>query len=485
MPASSTQPDHRLDAPDAAVSVIRGGAWRTIGFAVASLLALISLPLLVRHLGVVDLGRYQYVVALTAVVGMVSEAGLTGLGVREYAVRDAAGRRALLDALVALRLTFTAIGVVLATGFAVATGMDAVLVAGVVITGVAVLLQAMSGSYAVVLSGQLRFGWVAAVDVVRQLGLVAAIAVLVIVDAPLVWFFVAPLVANLADLLMVMVATRGKVPLIPGRGAREWRGLLRHVLPFTFATAAGIIYLRISLLVMPAVATDEEVGLFAVAMRLFEQLGAVAWLLVNSAFPILARAASTDRARLQGGLQKLSDVAILVGGGAAVATIAGAPLIIRVIAGEGFDGAIGPMRLLGVALFWTFLMATGSFALLSLKRHRALLVANITALATGAVVTLVLAGPLGANGAAIGSLSAEVVVACGYAIAIRRGERDLRLSPRILGPVALACGLAAVPAILLPGLVLPAVGAVLAYGAVILLSRSVPPEIWHAVRPRS
>ena len=490
MAASSTGPDATtgsardpLDAPSAAVSVIRGSVWRTAGFATASLLGLISLPLLVRYLGAADVGRYQYVLAMTAIVASVTEAGLTGLGVREYAVRDAAGRRALLETLVALRVTLTAAGIAVALAVALIAGMKPELVAGVVISGVAVLLLALSGSYAVVLTGQLRFGWVAALDVVRQVGLVATIVALVVADASLVWFFVAPVVGNLVDLLMVMIATRGQIPLRPSGHVREWGRLLRLVLPFTFATAAGFIYFRMSLLVMPVVASAEDVGQFAVALRLFEQLGAVAWLLVNSAFPLLARAASTDRARLQIGLQKLSEVALLVGGAAAVATVAGAPLIIHIIAGSGFSDAVGAMRILGVALFWTFLLATGSFALLSLHRNRALLIANLLALGVGACVTLALAGPHGAQGAALGSLAAEVALSVAYAVAIAVRDPDLRVSLRILGPVALAVAAAAALALALPGEVLPPIGALVAYAAVILATGAVPAEIWGAIRP--
>ena len=56
------------------------------------LLSLAAVPLVIRHLGPVDYGRFATVTAIIFIVAGFTEAGLTSLGVREYSNRW--GRRA-------------------------------------------------------------------------------------------------------------------------------------------------------------------------------------------------------------------------------------------------------------------------------------------------------------------------------------------------------------------------------------------------------
>src|SRR3954447_18200834 len=100
-----------LDTPEAGALVVRGGALRVAGFGLGTLLSLVGVVALTRHLGVVDYGRYQAVTALVAIVAAIGDLGLGTLALREYAQTDAAGRAAGLRALLGLRVTLALAGV--------------------------------------------------------------------------------------------------------------------------------------------------------------------------------------------------------------------------------------------------------------------------------------------------------------------------------------------------------------------------------------
>ena len=63
-------------------SVLLGG-----GYAATIGLSLISAPLLIRHLGISDFGRYTTVLALVTVVNGLTDAGLMNIALREWASR--------------------------------------------------------------------------------------------------------------------------------------------------------------------------------------------------------------------------------------------------------------------------------------------------------------------------------------------------------------------------------------------------------------
>ncbi len=101
-----------LDTPAAGPQAARGGAMRAGGYAAATLLAVLSAPLMIRHLGVVDFGRYVTIMSLVAIVAGFTEAGINTIALREYAARTGDDRRAVMRDLLGIRLALTLAGVV-------------------------------------------------------------------------------------------------------------------------------------------------------------------------------------------------------------------------------------------------------------------------------------------------------------------------------------------------------------------------------------
>ena len=81
-------------------SVLLGG-----GYAATIALSLISAPLLIRHLGISDFGRYTTVVALVTVVNGLTDAGLMNIALREWASRRGEDRARLMRSLLGIRLS--------------------------------------------------------------------------------------------------------------------------------------------------------------------------------------------------------------------------------------------------------------------------------------------------------------------------------------------------------------------------------------------
>jgi O-antigen/teichoic acid export membrane protein len=474
-----------LDTEQAGPTAIRGGIIRVAGYALSVALSVASAALLLRYLGPRDFGHYAIVLSIVTIVGGFTEAGMTNIGLREWTVQEAGRRKRLLQHLLGIRLSLTLVGSCLALVFGAAVGYGGVLVAGIALGAVGLVLQVLQTTYSVPLQSELRLGWVTALDLVRQIVTVAAIVALVVAGAELLPFFAVPIAAALAALIATVALVRGRLALRPEVDLAEWRRLGRMTLPYAVATTTGLLYVYMAIVLMSLVASDLETGYFAASFRVFIVVGAIPGLVVASAFPILARAARDDRNRLSYALQRLFDVSITFGAGMALALVVGAEIAIDVVAGSEFEPAVDVLRIQGAALLATFLLATGSYALLSLARYRALVTVNALALVVSAVLTLTLAPTLGAEGAAIATLCGESVLAVASGIAVVRAHRDLRPSFQALPAtlLAAACGaaLALVPS--LPDLarvMLAAAG----YGAVLAALGAIPAEVREAVGGR-
>jgi len=467
-----------LDTPQAGPAAIRGGVIRVVGYGASVLLSVGSAALLFRHLGVEDSGRYVTVTSLVLVASGLVDLGLTGIGVRELAVREAGERSPLMRNLIGLRVVLSLVGVAGAVAFAAAVDYSDAMVLGTLLAGLGFAAAASQSTLVSVLTVELRLGLVTLLELLRQVVFVAAIVLLVLAGAELLPFLAASLPAGLVVLAATVAILAGSIAVKPAFDRAEWRLLLRDMLPYAAATALGAVYFRVSMVLLSLVSSAQQTGYFGASFRIIETLLAIPNLLVTAAFPIFARTAGSDRARLGYALQRMLEATVLAGGWVALMLIVGAPLIVEIIAGDSFAPSAEVLRIQAGALLLTFAGAPLGYALLSLRRHRDLLVITLAALVLNGVLVPLLADTHGANGAAAATLGAEFTLTASALFILARLDRRLRLSLAVVVKAApgfgAGCAVLAVPGV--PSVVRMAL-ATLLYAGLGLLLRAVPDEI--------
>jgi O-antigen/teichoic acid export membrane protein len=472
-----------LDSDQAGVKAIRGGAMRTAGFGLALLFSAVSVPFMVRHLGPVDYGYFVTVSSIVFIIGGITEAGLTNLGIREVSVLDGDARVSFLSNLVGLRFAMTIPGIAIAVALTWVTGAKAPIVYGTAIAGFGLLLALTQQTYMIPLNAQLRLGWVTVLEVLKAGTLSTFFLAAVIAGAGLVAFYWASVVASAVMIVATLLLVRQHGSLRPSFDLAIWKRILVATLPYAAAVAVGLIYFRIAVVLMSYVATGEETGIFSAAFRIVEMLAVIPWVVVSSAFPILARAARDDEARLGYAVQRLFELCLIVGVGLSVCLSVGAQFAISVIAGPGFDASVPVLRLQSLTMITAFLLATWSFAMLSLGLFRQILIANAVAAVVAIAGTLVLAPSLGAKGAALATVAAEAaLVAILLTFLVRSRPAlapNLAVLPKVAAAAALAVGVA-LAAHQLPSVVLSVLSGLIFTG-VVLATRAVPPDLFGAI----
>ena len=474
-----------LDTSAAGGLIIRGGILRFVGYVGVVALSLIPVVLLTRYLGVARFGQYTTVISLVTVVATVTDAGMSNLATREYAMLEGAEREARMRDLLGLRVGLTAAGLVLAVLFAVLAGYRAALLAGTIAASLATLALVFQHTLAVPLAARLRLGTLAVLDLARQALTVILIVALVLGGAGLFPLLAVSLLVYMVLLPVTAALVRGEISMRMNLHPRRWISLLRLTVAFSLATAVGAIYVYTAQILTSLVASPHQSGLFAAAFRVFVVVATVPGLLVGGALPLLARAARDDRERLAYAMQRIFEVSLILGVGTALGILAGAPFIIAVIAGPKYAAAVGVLRIFGIVLSASFLVAGWGYALLSVERYGGLLAVNAAAFLLSVGLTLGLAPEHGARGVAVAVFCSELTLAGGYLLVLARGHPELRPRLRVVPKVAIA----AIPAIaLLLVLSLPSLALALivvaVYGVLIILTRATPQEIVELI-PRS
>jgi O-antigen/teichoic acid export membrane protein len=473
----AAEPD-LLDTPQAGSRALRGGSLRTGGYALSILLSLVAVPLLIRHLGIAGYGRYVTVISVVAVVAGLTEGGLNAIALRGYATTGVSERQRMMRDALGVRLVLTTVGALAAVTFSVLAGYGEPLVLGTALAGVGMLLQLVQGLLAVPLESELRFGWVTAGDLLRQLVNVGLLVGLVLAGAGVVSLLGVAIPASAASLLFTIWLVRGRVPLRPAFAVRKWWPLVRDSIPWAIVAAVNVVYFRLAIIIMSIAASAVQTGYFATSLRVIEVLIGVPAVAVGAVYPILARTAHGDRGRFAYASGRLFELSLVVGTWMVVCLEIGAPFAIHVLAGDRADPSVAVLRIQGLAVIATFIAVGCGFPLLTLRRFRDALLANFVALLLSGVLTITLVDPLGARGAAIAAVSAEFVMAALVVRSLKRAAPDVDLSPVAVLTVALAGAAAVGLGLLLP--VHPVIGAAVASGAYFLLLRAFgrfPPEV--------
>jgi len=484
-PAAADAPDI-LDSPEAGPVALRGSALRTAGYMGGILLSLVSAPLLIRHLGVAEFGRYVTVTSLVTIVSGLTEGGLNSVVLREYSTLQGPRRAALMGSAIGVRVVLTMIGVGLAVAFAVGAGYADEMVVGTALAGAGLVFQLLQSLLALSLQSELRFGWAAAADFVRQLVNVGLLVALVLAGAGLVPLLAVAVPAAAVSLAFTVAVLSDRTQLRPDLHIGRWWAILRASIPWAVVSAVSVVYFRLAIVLMSLVASGLQTGYFATSFRIVEVLVGVPALLVGAAFPILARAGRDDPARFAYIVDRLFELAAIVGVWLVMCLEIGAPLAIHLLAGGKADPAISVLRIQGLAVTATFFSVACGYPLLARSRYRGVLAANLIALVIAGVLTVVLAPALGANGAAIAAAIAETGLAVTEAVMIMRGPEAIRLPLGIL-PVALLAGAVGAVVPIWTGIepILGAVAGSLLFFGVLRLCGRFPDEIRELLRGRT
>jgi O-antigen/teichoic acid export membrane protein len=467
-----------LDSSAAGGMLIRGGALRAGGYLAMMALSVVMAAVLTRYLGVARFGQYTTIMSLVAVVAAVTDAGMSNIGTREYAVLRGAERDAMIRDLLGLRVVLTLVGVALATAFAAAAGYDRALLVGTITGSLATVALVFQHTLSIPLTTDLRLGALSALELTRQALWVGGIVILAGVGAGVFALLSVPLLVNLAMIAPTAMLVRGRIAARLVLEPRAWPPLLRATVVFSLATAVGTIYIYATQILTSLVASHYQSGLFAVSFRVVAVSATLPGLLVGAALPLLSRAARDDRDRLAYQLQRIFEITVVGGVGAAVVLSGGSHFVVAVVAGPKYAAAAPVLSLQAFALVGSFLAAGWSFGLLALRLHRGLLIANAVALLVSSVLTLTLAASDGATGAAIATIFGEATLATGTLIALTSSRPRYRPQARVAIKVAIvgvcAALLALVPA--MSSIIRPIVAAA-AYTAGILATRAAPAEL--------
>lgn len=445
-----------------------------------------------RYLGVDRFGQLQIAVTFSALFGVLTDAGVWTIAAREIARRPEEEQRILRTAsLIGLGLGLGTAVAIVAGAFLVYGGDDRSLVRlGIVILAAPVLLTGPLGTSSAFLTARQLAVPGAVAGLLAGVGFLIALGLVIAADLGFAGIVAAYTVSALCNAAVPILFARRSVSLRPAWDRPLARQILRWALPQGFVAAVTAVYVRVDLVLLSKLGSDSDVAFYGLSYRVLEFLLLVPVLMSATVFPELARAAAGSE-RLRMLVQGLFAAVVIVAVPMLCVFVGFAPEVVRIAGSAKFDEAAGVLRLLVVAVAFSFGAGVFFTALIAVDQQGPLARRMLVVLAFNVALNVVLIGPLAARGAALALILSEIAaLALAWQLFERTGQSVRLRLPLRLGAAGLVCG-AVVGAIRLlvaeparsPVLVLlgGSAGAVLAFAVAVVAFRALPIEVTSAL----
>ncbi len=396
--------------------------YATITAASAGLL-LILLTIAGRFLSVDDYGRFNYALALTTIIETIMDIGLGPVTVRAVA-RDRAGADRLFRHVLGLKLVWVAIGLALLAVVAPILRSDPQVIRLCYLMGLSSAMRSYLLTARGLLQGLDRFDLEAVVVVADRLLLLAAGGAGLWAGHGLFGLAMA-FVGSRAVMLVAVMMLLGRLvgPVLPQFDRTAWRALHTAALPLGFFMIALNLYTYIDTVILWAISTNAETGLYGASYRVYEGLTYAPAILSAVLSPRLSYLFVSDRPVHRQVLMRARIGSMFLGialGG--IAVWAARPVLVTLF-GAAYAAAVPPLQILAAGALFVFGTWILHAAAISMNLDRRLLVTTVVGLSTNVILNLIFIPRWGISGAAAATVIAEAITVVLLWIQVQRRLR--------------------------------------------------------------
>jgi O-antigen/teichoic acid export membrane protein len=326
--------------------IAKNTVWLMVAQLVTTVLGLIYLAYMMRHLGPEGWGVISYALSLTAILSVLLDLGLNTLITREIA-RDGSvtekytGNLLVLKLLLAVSLFAVVAIAVNLIGYSgeVATVIELILLS--------IIFTSISQFFYNILQANEIMEYQAIGSIMTSLLMLAGALFAIYKNYNVVGFAAIYAATNLV-VLIYSIAVCVKEVGLPHLEVdlRFWRLTLRESIPYGLGGFFGTIYYYIDSVMLYPMQGEAAVGWYNTAYRLFMYVLFIPQILSTTLFPVMARLSASSKSSVKLAYEKFFKYMAMLGIPLGVGTTILAEKIIYVLFGSGYNNSVIALQIL-------------------------------------------------------------------------------------------------------------------------------------------
>lgn len=398
-------------------------------------LAIITLKIATNYLSIKGYGQYAVTYEYLAFFSIAADMGLFTIAITEMS-KDEKQIPKIIGNILTLRTLFVVFTMLtaIASVFLIPKYDGTLIPLGVSIATLSIFFTITNGTITSVLQAKLKMQIASIAQIVGKVTMVLGMLFVTLImfpknpsaaatqdlTIPFYALIFAGVFSNLIMLLITYFSVRRITPITFQFDKEFCKDVLKKSLPYGVALILNTIYFRIDSILLSIMKDAEEVGIYAVAMRIIDAVSIIPLFFMNSVLPVLTKSfvdKDTEKSKtiIRFSFDFLSALAFpfLVG-----AFALAYPLIFLVSSpeflsrlSEGFYGSDIALKILMFAMALQFLSVLFMFILLALDKQTKILYINLTAVIFNIIANIIIIPYYGFRGSAfISVLSAAIIL---------------------------------------------------------------------------
>lgn len=398
------------------------------GRVLSGVISVVIVKLISNYLGVSGYGEYASTYEFLSFFAIFADLGIFTIAVREMSLyeKDKKMLSKIFGNILSIRLILTIIMMVLAVTalFLIPQyNITRIPYAGIIASFVT-LMTMMTGTLSAVLQLFLKMGKATAAFLIGKTIIVSYMlyAVLyVFKDNPEAGFYhlyIAGVVGGIVTIALTAYFANKIIPIRFRFDFPYWKEIVWKAAPYGIAIILNQIYFRVDSILLLLLKGTEEVGIYAVPMRVLEVLTVVSFFFMNATLPTLTRAFKKGVNEARKVIQFAFNFLTMAGAPIIVGGFILAYPIIFVISSpeflsridEGFYGSDIAFKILTIALVGAYLSTLFTYILVATEHQKTVLWINGTGAIFNILANLIVIPEYGARGAAYTSVASEALI---------------------------------------------------------------------------
>jgi O-antigen/teichoic acid export membrane protein len=378
---------------------------------IGTLLGLLTVSVMARHLGQAGYGRFTTVTSFLQFFGILVDFGLTLTMIRMVSRHDADEPK-IASNIISLRFVSGAVFFGLAPLAALFFPYDRDIKAGIALATLSFLAISLSQVLTGIFQKHLAVHKAALAEVVGRAVLFGGVLFAARYGGGLDAIIIALVAGNVTQFLLSFIAARKLTTIRPAFDAALWKQIIIESWPIGVSIAFNLIYLKGDVLILSLVRPQAEVGLYGAAYKVLDVITVIPTVFMGVVLPVLAtdwQAGRRDEFRRRMG--RAFDFMAMISIPLAIGALAVSRDLMVLVAGKDFAESglyLAVLMFAGLAVFFSALFG---HAIVAAGAQRKMILAYAIDAAISVVLYFALVPKLGGLGAAFVTVFSEVFIA--------------------------------------------------------------------------
>lgn len=375
-----------------------------------TIIALVTMSLMLRYLGKTGFGQYSTAINFLAVFAILIDLGLYLIVTREIS-KEGADESKLVSNTLTFRFVIGLAVLSLAPLISLFMPYADITRLAILVNASAFLFMSLNQILTGVFQKHLRMEKVAIGEIAARVFWLISVLIVVELDAGLLWIVATNSIAALINFIILHAFSRKYIKISFAFDFALWKKLWKSAAPLALNVVLNLVYFKAGIIILTLLDTEAAVGTLGAAQKILENLITFSAIFAGLLFPLFARWIKKDQDQFKKVLQKGFDALSILVFPLVAGSIWLAEDIVVLFGGADFVDSAPVLQVLMVAVGAIFFGNLFGNVIVAADLQKKIVPVYVVNALLAVVMSFVLIPQISYFGAAYATLLTEIIVA--------------------------------------------------------------------------